>query len=457
MTEQLLPNYALLLAGGSGTRLWPVSRELYPKQLARFFGNASLIQNTVQRLFPIFEPEDIRIICGKEHAHEIGRDVSGIGIPIEGRICTEPCGRNTAPAILMGLFEIMKSAEDAIAFVFPADHVIRDVEDFHRKIESAISLAHKGYIVTFGITPEYPETGYGYIEAGESPVEDGWAIRRFVEKPDEKTAAQYLSAGNFYWNSGMFAFKVSVMADEFKRHKPKMWSMMEEMLSKGEPAADAYQKLENISIDYAIMENTDKGVVLPSAFGWSDIGSWKSLYDFLPKDDQNNAVASGDVIFQKSRNVFVMGSDRLIAVNRLENIAVVETPDSVFVSDMETSRDVKEIVSLLKERGRPEYRVHTTAYEPWGYAKTLEDLEGVMVKRIVVYPEAKIPETTADANLQWLVVQGSASVICGDETKSVRSPGFTHISSGTRCGIENIGEGELQIIEIRGIREGLLP
>jgi len=250
---------------------------------------------------------------------------------------------------------ILKDEKDAVLCVFPADHVVRDNSAFQDKLESAIKLADEGFIVTFGIKPHYPETGYGYIE-GEKELPDGaLSIKRFVEKPDIKTAKKYLKAGNFFWNSGMFAFRASVIMDEFRAFEPELFKRMSNLVAAKETVAKAdYEKLPSTSIDYAVMERTDKGAVLPSDFGWSDIGSWKSLYDFFPKDDEGNVI-KGDVIAKKTRNCLIIGSERLIAVNCLENMVVVDTSDSVFISDMKNTQDVKTIVTELKERKRKEY------------------------------------------------------------------------------------------------------
>ena len=278
--------YPVLLAGGTGTRLWPVSRQLYPKQLVKFIGEDSLVQITIKRLTSLLDPKNIRIVCGEEHVHETARHMEEIGIKSNGKIIGEPCGRNTAPAILLAVFYVLKKEKDAILCIFPADHVIKDIKGFHTKLESAIRLAESDYIVTFGIKPHYPETGYGYIEGTQQVAEGALKIKRFVEKPDARTAKDYVTAGNYFWNSGMFTFKASVILEEFKRHQPEIFQSMQEMVVKKDRVTyQEYGKLPDISIDYAIMEKTVKGVVLPSEFGWSDIGTWKSLYEFLPKGD----------------------------------------------------------------------------------------------------------------------------------------------------------------------------
>ena len=430
--------YAVLLAGGAGTRLWPVSRELYPKQLVKFIGKDSLVQSTIKRLSPVVDTERIRVVCGKEHFHETARHMAEIGVRPEGKIICEPCGRNTAPAILLAVLNILKSKQDSILCVFPADHVIGDIESFHNKLNSAIRLADKGYIVTFGIKPNYPETGYGYVEGAGEIFDGALAIKRFVEKPDAETAEKYVKAGNFFWNSGMFAFMGSVMIEEFRKYQPELLKIMEDIILKDPITVDEYKRLPDISIDYAIMENTDKGVVLPSDFGWSDIGSWKSLYDFLPKDGDNNVI-DGDVIAKDTKGCFIMGRDRLIATNHLNGIVVVETPDSVFVSDLDNSRDVKSIVNQLKGKGRKEYQKHNKVHHPWGSLTVLEHEDDIKVERLVIYPDSNLQFKVEKPALQHLIVikghvkitlnmetefltRGESKIIFGNESIKIDNP-----------------------------------
>lgn len=247
--------FSLLLAGGSGTRLWPVSRQQYPKQLVSFIGEDSLVQSTVKRLLPVMEADRIRVVCGSEHYSEIARHMKEIGISTEGKLIAEPCGRNTAPAILLGVLTLLREVDDAVICVFPADHVIRDTEEFHRNLSEAIRLAAEGRIVTFGIRPPYPETGYGYIEGGDILSGNTMDIRRFVEKPDLPTAEQYLAAGNFFWNSGMFVFRGSVIVSEAQKYLPDLLTGLNTILgAAGELTAEVYGRLPDISIDYAVME-----------------------------------------------------------------------------------------------------------------------------------------------------------------------------------------------------------
>ena len=441
--------YPVLLAGGTGTRLWPVSRQLYPKQLAKFIGEDSLVQATIKRLASLLDPENIRIVCGEEHAHETARHMEEIGIKSNGKIISEPCGRNTAPAILLAAFYVLKNEKDAILCIFPADHVIKDENGFHAKLESAIRLAERDYIVTFGIKPHYPETGYGYIEGAREVAEGALKIKRFVEKPDRQTAKDYLTAGNYFWNSGMFTFKASVILEEFKRHQPGIFQSMAKMVVKKDRVTNQqYEQLPDISIDYAIMEKTAKGVVLPSEFGWSDIGSWKSLYEFLPKGDYNNVI-DGDVIARNTQNCFILGRDRLIATNYIKNMVVVETPDSVFVSDLDNSRDVKSIVENLQAGGRREYRQHTTVSQPWGNTTLLEKQNDYTVKRVDIYPGASAELEQEPLKIKHLsVISGSGRFESASGKRRLKKGQTILVSANEALKIENPGEEPLCVIEI---------
>ncbi len=446
MADNILKIYSILLAGGTGTRLWPVSRELYPKQLVNFIGKDSLVQSTVKRLCPVLDKENIRIVCGKEHFHEIARHIRETGVNPEGKVIAEPCGRNTAPAILLGVLNIFKKESDAILCVFPADHVIRDIGDFQNRLKSAIQLAGKEHIVTFGIKPDYPETGYGYIEGGKEISEQALMIKRFVEKPDIETAESYLKAGNFFWNSGMFVFKASVIIEAFKKFHPEMLRKMQNMVSNDSVTKQLYEQLEDISIDYAIMEKTDKGVILPSYFGWSDIGSWKSLYDFLPKDGNNNVI-DGDVIAKETKNCFIMGRQRLIAINRLNNMVVVETPDSVFVSDMENSRDVKSIVADLKKTGRKEFHKHKTVHHPWGTFTLLEQKENMEVAEIAVDPGSEFRMEADGRTLTFMVVVAGTATV--DKQHRMAKGESKRFSENEAIMLENCEKDMLHIIQTR--------
>jgi mannose-1-phosphate guanylyltransferase/mannose-1-phosphate guanylyltransferase/mannose-6-phosphate isomerase len=449
MAKLNLNVYPILLAGGTGTRLWPVSRELYPKQLVKFIGSSSLVQSTIQRLTPLLDLQNVRVVCGAQHYHEIARHMDEIGVAPADKVIQEPSGRNTAPAILLAAFHIRHMTKEGVLCIFPADHVIGSVASFHETLRAAIRLANNGYVVTFGIKPNYPETGYGYIEGGAEVSDGALQVKRFVEKPDRPTAEKYLKAGNFFWNSGMFAFKVSVILKEFKNLQPQLLATMKEIFSSEQPLAKKdYDRLENISIDYAIMEKTDKCVVLPSEFGWSDIGSWKSLYDFLEKDADKNVI-DGDVIVQDTRNCLILGHDRLIATNRLRDMVVVDTPDSVLVSDLEHSQDVKSIVSELKQKGRKEHYQHRSVYHPWGISKLLEHKDDYTAAELTVYPNCVLKlSADADTMYHFFVIKGEAKISAGSQRKTLRSKDAMTFKAQGQTRIENTTKKPLYLIQI---------
>ncbi|MGD8756528.1 MAG: mannose-1-phosphate guanylyltransferase/mannose-6-phosphate isomerase [Desulfobacterales bacterium] len=449
MTDNNLPVYPILLAGGTGTRLWPVSRELYPKQLVKFIGEDSLLQNTIRRLPPVLDTEYVRVVCGQRHFHETAKHLENLGLKALGKLICEPCGRNTAPAILLAVLHIMAAEKDAVLCIFPADHVIQDTDGFHEQLKAAIALAGDGFIVTFGIQPHYPETGYGYVEGGKKLSHGALALKRFVEKPDLATAQKYIKAGNFFWNSGMFAFKASVILAEFKIHQPELLDNMQAIFTVDKPIARKdYDQLNNISIDYAIMEKTTKGAVLPSDFGWSDIGSWKSLYDFLGKDANHNVIA-GDVLVQDTRNSLILGHDRLIAANHLRDMVVVETADSVFVSDLENSREVKFFVTQLKDHGRAECKRHRSANRPWGISKLLEQQDTYVVAELTVNCGAtlELPSQT-NASYHLFVLDGRTKIYFGSEDRVLHAGESLTCRAADKINIENIAKSELRLIQV---------
>ena len=441
--------YAILLAGGTGTRLWPVSRQLYPKQLVKFIGDDSLVQSTIKRLSPVLDPQNVRIVCGEQHFHETARHMQDIGMQADGKIICEPSGRNTAPAILLAVLHTLVVEKDAVLCVLPADHVIGNIERFHERLETAIRLADRGYIVTFGIRPHYAETGYGYVEGDAAVAEGALRVKRFVEKPDRKTAQQYIEAGNFFWNSGMFAFKASVILEEFRTWQPDLLDKMNAIFDPARPITkEDYDRLPDISIDYAVMEKTTRGVVLPSDFGWSDIGSWKSLYDFLAKDADLNVI-DGDVIANHTRGCFILGSDRLIAVNHLKDTVVVETPDSIFVSDIDHSRDVKSIVARLKEKGRKEYHQHRTIHYPWGSRTWLEQKEDFTVSRLMIYAASTLQtDMDAPAAMHLVVVKGAARITTDGQTLILNQGKSTAITEKGVVTVENTGDQPVHLIQV---------
>jgi mannose-1-phosphate guanylyltransferase/mannose-6-phosphate isomerase len=407
------------------------------------------VQSTIKRLSPVLDTENVRIVCGEQHFHETARHMQAIGLQADGKIICEPSGRNTAPAILLAVLHTLMVEKDAVLCVLPADHVIGNIERFHERLEAAIRLADEGYIVTFGIRPHYAETGYGYVEGDAAVSEGALGVKRFVEKPDKKTAQQYIKAGNFFWNSGMFAFKASVIMDEFRAWQPDLLEKMNAIFDPVRPMTkEEYDRLPDISIDYAVMEKTTRGVVLPSDFGWSDIGSWKSLYDFLPKDANLNVI-DGDVIAHDTQGCFILGSDRLIAVNHLTDTVVVETPDSIFVSDIDHSRDVKSIVARLKEKGRKEYHRHRTVHYPWGSRTWLEQKDDFTVARLMIYPASTLQtDMDAPAAMHLVVVKGAARVKAAGRPLNLNQGMSIVITEKGLVSVENTEDQPIYLIQV---------
>ena len=413
MTINDLSIFPVLLAGGSGTRLWPISRTQAPKQLADIGDDASFLQKTIQRLESRLCLENVRVVCGKAHCEESSEHLAAIGLKTENKIISEPVGRNTAPAILLAVLKILEqtSVQDALFFMLPADHVIEDVARFHKKIDQAVHLAQKGYLVTFGIQPDYPETGYGYIEGRQPVSENALSIVRFVEKPDLETATAYLEAGNFFWNSGMFAFMASTILNEFRQFEPDMLEKMMAIVKTGDPiSGEAYQNLPNIAFDVAIMEKTSRGVVLPSDFGWSDIGTWHSLHAYMPKDRDGNVI-TGDVIANHTQNSLIVSKSRLVTVNDISDTAIVETPDAVFISRLQTSRNVKDIVSMLKQQNRRECHLNLLETYSWGQIQYLEKSNDLVVVKLLIKPRATYRMLPNGANrLHVSLLAGNATI-----------------------------------------------
>jgi len=449
MTNDNLITFPVLLAGGSGTRLWPISRDRAPKQLAEFGGERSLIQETIQRLHPTLYLDNVRVVCGETHCEDSLDHLAAIGLKTENKIISEPVGRNTAPAILLAVLKILDQAcvQDALFFILPADHVIKDVTRFHEKIAKAVDLASKGCLVTFGIQPDYPETGYGYIEGKDVLPGGELSIARFVEKPDMETARAYVKAGNFFWNSGMFAFRASTILNEFKKFEPDMLAKMTAIVKKGDPISlEAYQGLQSISFDVAIMEKTSKGVVLPSDFGWSDIGTWNSLYASMPKDVNGNVI-TGDVIATNTQNSLIIAKSRLLAVNDISDAAIVETPDAVFVSHLETSRNVKDIVSMLKQQNRREHQEHLLETHAWGTIQYLVKTDALMVVKLLLKPRAAYGMAPhLSERLHICLTSGNARVLHARAQHELQTGHSLTLDARSEVEIRNLSDNELSAI-----------
>lgn len=444
--------YCLILAGGRGTRLWPLSREFLPKQFLEISGDDSLLLGTLKRAARLVTPENIQVVLEEKQLPLIEESLRSTDFLGKVKIMTEPVGRNTAPAILLGTLEVASQDKDAVIMVFPSDHVVEDDDNFRDHVRRAILLAEDNYIVSFGVTPSAPETGYGYIEGGEPLRDGGLRIRRFVEKPGAGVADKYLRSGSFFWNSGMFVFRAQTMIDEYETLCSEVYEPLREAFHR-EIDRDVYAALPSIPVDRAVMERTSRGAVIPSSFSWSDIGSWRLFYEFFPKDSAGN-VLKGDVILKDTEDSLVKSSSRLICVSGLRNVVVIETKDAVFISDLDCSNQAGEFANELRERGRDEADRPKVVHYPWGSREEIEEGEFSKVMKMTVSPgKSARTENTPSENLRLLVLEGEALII-GEEGKDKLGSGQTiFLEDGANCTVENKGDNVLLILEIFSVRD----
>ena len=435
----------LLLTGGSGTRLWPLSRRRFPKQFLRF-GELSLLRETAQRLLQSVKPEDIIVLTNKDYRFQVMNELEGLGI---SHAVLEPVAKNTAPAIALGAAYcryILGCSDEEVLFVSPSDHKISPPDALAKVMPAIEFMARRGHIVTLGIPPTRPETGYGYIELGDALEEGFYKVERFTEKPDEATAREYLSSGRFLWNSGMFAFTIGTITQELSRHLP---SVGELMLKGYEEMLEAFSELPSISIDYAVMERSSRIVTLPFEVYWSDVGSWDSLFEVLVKD-QNGNVTQGDVLTLSTKNSLVLSKDRLLVTVGLKDSIVVETEDAVFVAPRGESQQVREVVDALTAQGRQEAEENPTVFRPWGSYTVLKESEGYKVKKVVVKPgETLSLQRHRHRSEHWVVVKGEALVTVGEDEMVLRPNQSAYVPKGVIHRLANTTDEPLEIIEVQ--------
>ncbi|GAB2670767.1 mannose-1-phosphate guanylyltransferase/mannose-6-phosphate isomerase [Arenimonas aestuarii] len=450
MTE-LVP---VLLSGGSGTRLWPLSRETHPKQFQPLVGEKSLLQATWERLEGLDGLVAPIVVANEDHRFMVAEQLRRVGA-VPSAIVLEPVGRNTAPAIAVAALQARADGADPLLLVLPSDHVIADEAGFRAAVQAACAAAGEGALVTFGIVPTGPETGYGYIKAGAA-TSSVQPVEAFVEKPDKATAETYVASGDYFWNSGMFLFRASSYLAELEKYAPAMVAAARESLEKAQRDVDflrldrdAFEACPADSIDYAVMEKTDKAAVLSINVGWNDVGSWNALWEIADQDADGNA-HHGDVIALDCRNTLAWGGRRLVSLLGLDDVIVVDTDDALLVAARDQVQEVKAIVARLKGEGRPQASIHRKVYRPWGSYDGIDSGERFQVKRIVVKPGAALSLQMHHHRAEhWIVVSGSARVTCGDEVFLLAENQSTYIPLGSKHRLENPGKVPLELIEVQ--------
>lgn len=443
----------VILSGGSGTRLWPLSRGQYPKQFLPLVSEHTMVQETVLRLAGLQGLQAPIAVCNENHRFMMAEQLWEIGVK-PAAIILEPMGKNTAPAVAMAA--LSAASEEDVLLVLPADHVIADTAVFHQAVAQAQRLAEQGFLVTFGIVAGEPETGYGYIKRDAATHGEAFKVAAFVEKPDLETATRYVQSGDYFWNSGMFAFKAGSFLRELEKFNPAMLSVCRDALKAAKVDLDFVRLDKDIfagcpadSIDYAVMEKTDKAVVIPLDAGWNDVGSWSALWDVTAKDAFGNAI-SGDVLTVDSHNSFIHAENKLVAVIGVHDLVVVETDDAVMIAPKDRVQEVKDIVEQLKKRNRSEADVHRKVYRPWGHYHSIDEAERHQTKRIVVKPGAKLSLQKHHHRAEhWVVVKGTALVTKGGEQFLLTENESTYIPLGIVHCLENPGVIPLEIVEVQ--------
>jgi mannose-1-phosphate guanylyltransferase/mannose-6-phosphate isomerase len=445
----------VILSGGAGTRLWPLSRELYPKQLLPLVGDKTMLQETVLRLEGLENRSAPVVVCNEAHRFMVAEQLRQVGQDADA-VILEPVGRNTAPAVAVAAMQALQAGDDPVMLVLPADHVIQNAVELCKAVKSGLGAVQQGALLTFGIVPTAPETGYGYIKRGEDLDDEIYKVDQFVEKPDSETALEYLESGAYYWNSGMFMFKASAYLAELESTAPEMvvacrnaWDSRVSDLDFVRLDAEAFGACPSDSIDYAVMEKTEHAVVIPLDAGWSDVGSWTALWEVGDDDDRGN-VSKGDVINIDCDNSFLHGSSRLVAGVGLQDTVVVETSDAVLVATKDRVQDVKKIVEELKKSEREEHLLHRRVNRPWGAYEGLDAGSGFLVKRITVNPGAKLSLQRHNHRAEhWVVVRGVAEITRENIVQTMEANQSFYIPIGDKHRLANPGTEILEIIEVQ--------
>jgi mannose-1-phosphate guanylyltransferase / mannose-6-phosphate isomerase len=453
--------YAVILAGGSGSRLWPLSRQQLPKQFLALDGKDSLIQTTINRLSPVIDAKSVLIVT--QEAHAKGEAYHAL---LPYKTLFEPTGRNTAPAIALAAAYLTAGGADPIMVVLPSDHIIKDEVRFRMHLNMAIMAAKSGKLVTFGIQPTRPDTGFGYIKVKKRTEAKGlrtedqsyiYEVDRFTEKPDHATAKRFLNEGGYYWNSGMFVWRASVILAEIQQHLPAVHQVLQNIIAESKSAGTFQQAVEKhfaamppISIDYGVLEKSSRVSLIPCDIGWNDVGSWQAVHE-NSKHDENGNTLQGKVIALDCKNSLIRAEKRLVAAIGVEDLCVVETADAVLISKSDQTQRVREVVDELQHRGATEHIFHAKVNRPWGsYTVLEEDQDGFKIKRIEVAPGARLSlQSHRKRSEHWVVVSGTATVTNGDEVFTVQKNQSTYIPIGTKHRLENQGSEPLHIVEIQ--------
>jgi len=447
----------VILCGGSGTRLWPLSRSAYPKQFLRLTGEFTMLQETLKRLDGVSGMAAPVVICNQEHRFLVAEQLRAIGVTPK-LLLLEQTGRNTAPAVAAAAISLAKEDPEGLMLVLPSDHVIQDVPAFHRAIGTAAVAASQGLLTTFGIIPSGPETGYGYIRRGGAlrDLDNTFGIAQFVEKPNLETAQRFVASGEYFWNSGMFVLKASTYLEELREFQPAILAAVTKALDASKMDMDfcrldekAFAESPSISIDYAVMEKTKLGAVVPVEMGWNDVGSWDALWDLHEKTAAGN-VLQGDVLASDVSNTFIKAENRMVAAVGVDDLVIVETADAVLVSSRKAAQDVKLLVDRMKTAERSEHVTHRRVYRPWGSYEGIDEGSRYQVKRLTVNPGAKLSLQLHHHRAEhWIVVSGTARVTRGDEVILLTENQSTYIPLGTKHRLENPGLVPLHLIEVQ--------